>query len=1157
MSKMKKFLAIAVTVFMVLSVLVPLTTVAVSAAGTTIYVDINLGNDGTGNGTLATPFKTPLAATKVAAPGDTIMLADGHYYLENAANPAKPIDTNIIFNPLQGSVQGTAVAPITFEGASKSVQIEACVNNLDDPSPFDIQYLTFKNMTFIKNVNNNINWMIGGHPKTVGGTDYSVVEGITYDDCVFTSSTAGGPMNFFNASNITIKNSAFTIDEDTGTGSGTGTVIFGNVNGLTYINNSCTPTGYAGVLLSSIKYQTPGALGLSKKVVCMGNSFDMTNTDIGFISPNGSGGGIIADAPILGGIIANNTVIRAANAFGCGGAGIKLASPQGVIIRNNILTDSKTVLARPSTLSATGISITDVANPFIGGTKTFDASLSDIIGNRIFNNTIARNGLAAIEVKMANPLNTVIGSFTDNKFLNNIMLDNQKYYSSTTDLIPYISFPDKVVPFPGTTTTYYNNIFFDNTVPGPALIQSKATGAIGTWDVSEIQDAYPDAFFSNIQKDPMINNTPGPDVNAISQAGSPAVDAGAFLTTVTNAVTDSNTVVVGDAKFFSDGFGQVAGDTIQIGTGTFTITNVDTTTNTLTLSSNITCDAGTNVSFAYNGVAPDMGAIESAFGTITGSPTPTPIAETPTGTPIGTPTGTPTTTPVATPTATALPTPVPSFTDISGHWAASYINTLAAMGIISGYATTSGTFEFRPDNPMQRQEFAKIITVAYNVFEPNAVTTFTDCDQDSWFTPYVGSLQNQELTTGMGDGTYGVGLKMTRQDTSTMLARAMVKYQFVTLPELGAATTSLALFTDAAAIGDYAKPAVAFFADAKIINGYAVEGAGFEFRPQANITRAEISKIMLLALNYVPTPTPTAEVTPTPTPEVTPTAEVTSTPEVTPTSTQIAETPTPTPTVAPTPTPTVAPTPTPTVAPTPTPTATPTPTPKPLPSPMVVNIGTKLGVTVDMVSVNDYGPQIYPTDPPSTITRDFASDRTGNPRSNLLDNNWIATSTFCINGLADIRINLGAATDLGAVGLGGANPVTQGLYFNVYLSSDGTTWRQAAVDFPAAYTVPTTSANLNFSNNGYVDHTLLTLGYDPTVGSKTGMVIAGPNTFQQSCFVTSTFASVADAKLGIVAFAETQNAQYIKITMYGNSSVGTSSFTNVAEIAAFGPNTVL
>jgi parallel beta-helix repeat protein len=126
------------------------------------------------------------------------------------------------------------------------------------------------------------------------------------------------------------------------------------------------------------------------------------------------------------------------------------------------------------------------------------------------------------------------------------------------------------------------------------------------------------------------------------------------------------------------------------------------------------------------GVTPTLEPTSNA--TSTPEVTPTPV---PTPTPLVTETVTPT--PTLTPTPTPITTPVPSFTDISGHWAASYINTLAAMGIISGYQTTSGTFEFRPDNPMQRQEFAKIITVSYGVYNPLAVSTFTDCTQGTWF----------------------------------------------------------------------------------------------------------------------------------------------------------------------------------------------------------------------------------------------------------------------------------------------------------------------------------------------------------------------------------------------------------------------------------------
>jgi peptidoglycan/xylan/chitin deacetylase (PgdA/CDA1 family) len=138
------------------------------------------------------------------------------------------------------------------------------------------------------------------------------------------------------------------------------------------------------------------------------------------------------------------------------------------------------------------------------------------------------------------------------------------------------------------------------------------------------------------------------------------------------------------------------------------------------------------------------------------------------------------------------------------------------------------------------------------------VTSFTDCNADAWYIPYVGSLVNEGLTTGMGDGTYGVGLKMTRQDTATMLSRAMVKYQSIVIPFDALAAEIVSTFSDVDDIAAYAVGPIAFFTDEQIIKGYDVGDGSFEFRPKANITRAEISKIMSLSLNYVtPTPTPT------------------------------------------------------------------------------------------------------------------------------------------------------------------------------------------------------------------------------------------------------------------------------------------------------------
>jgi type V secretory pathway adhesin AidA len=151
-----------------------------------------------------------------------------------------------------------------------------------------------------------------------------------------------------------------------------------------------------------------------------------------------------------------------------------------------------------------------------------------------------------------------------------------------------------------------------------------------------------------------------------------------------------------------------------------------------------------------------------------------------------------------------------------------------------------------------------------------------------------------------------------------------------------------------------------------------------------------------------------------------------------------------------------------------------------------------------------------------------------------------------------MRIDLGTATDLGAVGLYGANAATQQELFTVFLSQDGTTWTQAAVDFAAANTSSATNAALDFSNSGLAERTQFQLGYDADQ-TKNGVVLGdGVTTFQQTCFVTPLSTNFA-----YIAFASTQNARYIKFVTYGNNSAGNPTFSNIAELAAFGPNTIV
>lgn len=67
------------------------------AAGNTIYVDANKGDDTTGKGTETEPYKTVEAAAKAAASGDTITLGEGKYTLYGVSSVNTTKGKNLTF----------------------------------------------------------------------------------------------------------------------------------------------------------------------------------------------------------------------------------------------------------------------------------------------------------------------------------------------------------------------------------------------------------------------------------------------------------------------------------------------------------------------------------------------------------------------------------------------------------------------------------------------------------------------------------------------------------------------------------------------------------------------------------------------------------------------------------------------------------------------------------------------------------------------------------------------------------------------------------------------------------------------------------------------------------------------------------------------------
>lgn len=143
-----------------------------------------------------------------------------------------------------------------------------------------------------------------------------------------------------------------------------------------------------------------------------------------------------------------------------------------------------------------------------------------------------------------------------------------------------------------------NNIFHDQYVDG---IWWRDYAVIGDHDVTN------NAWNGT---DPLFVNEGTYDLHL--QVGSPCINAGRFLTTITSSTGGGTSVVVANARFFCDGYGLIDGDVIQIEgqTQTVRITNINYSTNTITVDQSLSWVQGDGIALHYHGTAPDQGAFE-------------------------------------------------------------------------------------------------------------------------------------------------------------------------------------------------------------------------------------------------------------------------------------------------------------------------------------------------------------------------------------------------------------------------------------------------------------------------------------------------------------------------------------------------------------------
>ena len=175
--------------------------------------------------------------------------------------------------------------------------------------------------------------------------------------------------------------------------------------------------------------------------------------------------------------------------------------------------------------------------------------------------------------------------------------------------------------------------------------------------------------------------------------------------------------------------------------------------------------------------------------------------------------------------------PFDDIADIS--WAADAITQLSYRGVLNGKSERL----FTPNDNVTREEFAKIITVAFKLNLVNAECPFGDVDENNWAYPYIRSAYKAGIIKGVSDTEFGYGQNITREDLCVMINR-MLTVGELTLPQVDGG-----VFGDDGEISDYAKESVYYLERAGIILG-----DGTNFNPKASATRAEAAKIVYLAL---------------------------------------------------------------------------------------------------------------------------------------------------------------------------------------------------------------------------------------------------------------------------------------------------------------------
>lgn len=167
-----------------------------------------------------------------------------------------------------------------------------------------------------------------------------------------------------------------------------------------------------------------------------------------------------------------------------------------------------------------------------------------------------------------------------------------------------------------------------------------------------------------------------------------------------------------------------------------------------------------------------------------------------------------------------------TFSDISKHWAKSYIEKAVSYGFVNGYE--DGTF--KPDTPITRAEFTKMVnSVLGNNMTADIV--FDDVKEKDWFYDDIRKGVAAAFISGYSTSEFGPSNKITRQETAVMLSRVVPTY---------GKNATIKVFGDYESVDTWAEDACRKIVGKGYLGGYD-DG---DLHPTDSLTRAQAAKIL-------------------------------------------------------------------------------------------------------------------------------------------------------------------------------------------------------------------------------------------------------------------------------------------------------------------------